>query len=752
VIGQTISHYRIVEKLGGGGMGVVYKAQDIKLRRLVALKFLSDALAQDVQSLSRFQHEARAASALNHPNICAIYDIDEVDGRAFIAMEYLDGATLADILTAGPIEIEKLFTVAAEVADAISAAHHEGIVHRDIKPANIFITKRGHTKVLDFGLAKTSRAVEPGLETASLALTQKGEVLGTLPYMSPEQVQGFTVDSRTDVFSLGAVIYEMAVARRPFEGKTSAELIASILRDTPKPVTALRPELPAGLQRLIERCLAKKVNDRYASGGQLREAIESCSRDLHFHLQRLTPKATPLILSIAVLPFANSSVDVENEFLADGITEEIINALAQIKGLRVAARMSSFSFKGKDVDLRAVGERLSVQTVLEGSVRKAGNRLRIMTQLISTQDGFNLWSERYDREMKDIFEVQDEIARAVASGLKINMLGKQELLVNAATQNVQAYEHCLKGRTLLHQRGLGLPRAAESFRKAIALDSEYALALAGLADSYNLLGFNGFLRPEACRSQASEAARRAVELDPSLSEGHCALALSSLIWEWDWSRSESEYLAALSLNPRNVYARSTYAIWFLQWVANRLDEGVAEAQDAAQFDPLSAYSKSVLALTYLCAGRLEEGATVAQQAVELDPTSFQAVNTLQVILLAVGETEQSIQIGESILAPSGRHPWALTALALGYSNSGRTADAKQVYAELAVRARREYVQPVMLAACAMVGGSMEEAIRHAHEAYEIRDPLLVASKRHPLLRLIYQIPDFDGIIAGMRLS
>ena len=418
MIGRTFSHYRIVGKLGKGGMGVVYRAKDTRLDREVALKFLADGIAQDQQALERFRREAKAASALNHPNICTVYDIGEESGKAFIVMEYLDGAALKDLIGGHPMELDRLLEISCEIADALGAAHVKNIIHRDIKPANIFMSEHGHAKVLDFGLAKIAVPGTKESEFKTLTGTQTGIVMGTLPYMSPEQLHGRQVDHRTDIYSLGAVLYEMATGQGPFVGDTTAELISSILRDTPKPVSGLRAELPMALDRIIDRCLAKQPAERYASVQELRGALELLRRETSSGSQSVSMPDAGEEASVAVLPFTNISADPENEFFAEGITEEVINALTQIKGLRVAARTSALTFKRMHVDRRIVGERFNVKTVLKGSVRKAGSRVRITAQLINVADGYHLWSERYDRELKDIFEVQDDIARAIASRLR----------------------------------------------------------------------------------------------------------------------------------------------------------------------------------------------------------------------------------------------------------------------------------------------------------------------------------------------
>ena len=757
LLGKRVSHYRVLQVLGGGGMGVVYKAEDIKLGRTVALKFLPEELAGDRTALGRFEREARAASALNHSSICTIYEFGEHDGQSFIAMEFLEGQTLRERIAAGissgsgiasprsrpALRIDELLSLAVQIADGLEVAHLKGIIHRDIKPANIFITNRGEAKILDFGLAKLEQQMlrsaqhdNPGDVIVSASegpdlrpgsglrsrvsdphLTLTGVALGTAPYMSPEQVRGGEVDARTDLFSFGLVLYEMATGQQAFSGETAAVLHDAILKRTPTSAAHLNPELPLKLIEIINRALQKDRDQRYQAASEMRRDLKGVGAS-----SWAVPEK-----SIAVLPFANLSMDPENEFFADGITEEIINALAQIEHLHVAARTSTFFFKGKHAELRVIGERLKVRTILEGSVRRAGNGFRINAQLVNLADGYHLWSERFDREMKDVFEVQEEIARTIAERLKVTFEGRgQELLVKAGTKNLEAYELYLKGRTLLYRRGGAIQRAVECFEEAVALDPDYALACAGLADSYTVLGYYGLARPEACMPRGIQAARRAVALDPSLAEAHTALAMASLMGTWNKAEAEREFLRALELNPKYLQARDWYALFYLQFAAGRLEEGVAQARQALDCDPLSSYANTLFGYTCAGAGKYTAGVQACERAVELDSESFIARWAHHVTLHLSGRFEEAVRAGELALAMSGRHPWAMANLALTFADWGKPADAEALYAELAARGRRSYVSPSWLALAAAAVGLEDETIRHAREACEIRDPISIA--------------------------
>jgi TolB-like protein len=464
-------------------------------------------------------------------------------------------------------------------------------------------------------------------------------------------------------------------------------------------------------------------------------------------------KSAPIVAdipqdSIAVLPFANMSGDQESEFFADGTTEEIINALAQIKKLRVVARTSSFSFKGKHVDLRTIGEQLNVRTVLEGSVRRAGEHLRVTVQLVNVADGYHLWSERYDRQMKDIFAIQEDIARSIAERLKVALGGDEQPLVEAGTQNLEAYQAYIKGRTLFFQRGPRLPQAIQCMKQAVALDANYAIAWAGLADAYNMAGFYCVVKPAACMPQAKEAALRAVTLNPSLAQARAALGVSHMLHDWDWPTAEQDFLHALELNPRYAQARLWYALFSLQWTAGRHEEAIAQARNACEFDPLSGWARAMLAGNYLSAGQLEAAVKTLRVSLHLDPEFFLARWYLVGALTALGQYEEALAISESTLSTSGRHPWVVGGLALIYGELGNLEYANVLYMELQWRAKREYVTPSILAVAASAAGERDQAMRYAEQAVAIGDPVFIAVKYYPVFVRLREDPRFQEIMVA----
>jgi serine/threonine-protein kinase len=740
--GTRLGAYEILSLLGAGGMGEVYRALDTTLGREVALKVLPADMASDPARLERFRREARALAALNHPHIVTIYSVEHAAGVHFLTMELVTGRPLDRVIAAQPMPIERVLQVAQAVSDALAAAHERGIVHRDLKPANVIVSDGGRVKVLDFGLAKMPAARGPGDEEAATNLaTEAGSVLGTPAYMSPEQVSGLDVDHRTDVFSLGVLIYEMATGVRPFRGRSSAELASSILRDVPRPVLDVRSTVPSDLARVIARCLEKDVSARFRSMADVSKALRPAP-----------PDQAAQGPSVAVLPFQNLSADPENEFFGDGLAEEILNALTQIDGLRVAARTSSFSFKGKATDIGEIGAKLHVATVLEGSVRRAGPRVRVTVQLVDVTNGFQLWSERYDRQMADIFDVQDEIARGIADKLKITLAGSTSTrLVKAVTSNVQAYELYLRGRALLLKRGKGASEGADCLRRATELDPGFAAAWAGLADAHTVKGFWGMAPPAETMPKALTAARRAVELDPDLAEGHAALAAALLLWERDYAAADASFRRCLALNPGYTVGRCWYALFSLQFVHGRLDDGVAEARRALEADPLSAYATSLLAMTLGVAGHTAEAVEMGRLAVQRDPDALLAHWVHGLTAHWHGAFEESVAAFAAATAVSGS-AYATVCCAATYADWGRPAEARAEYDKACVQSLREYVPRTSLALAAAAAGEQDLAIDLARQSCDEREPaLFIYARVFPDWRRIREDPRFDDVMRRLAL-
>jgi serine/threonine-protein kinase len=758
--GTRLGPYEILSALGSGGMGEVYRARDTKLGREVAIKVLGEAMAKDPEGLARFRREAHAVAALNHPHIVTIFSTEEAGGVPFMTMELVEGRTLDQLIPRGGVSLAQFFDIAVALADALSAAHQKHLTHRDLKPANVMVSNDGRVKVLDFGLARPAEP-EPARADADetrLQLTKVGTILGTMPYMSPEQIEGKPLDHRTDLFSLGIILYEMAAGERPFGGDSSPALMSSIMKDRPKFVGELRPDVPPDLSRLIGRCLEKRAGDRIQTATEIlaelkaqRRAWESGAWSARPVPPDVTARPAERVASIAVLPFTDMSAAKDQDWFCDGIAEEILNALTPLRGLRVAARTSAFSFKGKSDDLRTIGEKLSVTTVLEGSVRRAGDRVRITVQLSDVTNGFQLWSERYDRELKDIFDVQDEIAKAIVERLRVTLAGgKDDRLVEQGTTNVEAYQLYLKGRSLLGRRGASIPFALDLFRNAVAIDPDYSLAWAGIADAITGLAITGSVGASESKPQAMAAATRSIELDPASAAGHTALAVATLLYENNRTKAKQEFERALELRPSYVLGRSWYAVFYLQWARGELEQGLAEARRALDGDPLSSYLLMLFACALCTAGRLDEAIEMARRAVTQDSDSFVARWILGVSLGTDGRFEEAISTLETGAGMSGRHARALCSLAVVCAQSGKASDASALHGELLERASHAYVSLAHLALTAEAAGQHEEALAFARRAWDEREPAFILHARHfPEYRTLRSDPRFAAILREM---
>ena len=665
--GQTFLHYRLIEKIGEGGMGEVWRGEDANLAREIAIKILAADFKEDTARLAMFETEAKAVAALSHPNIVTIHSIEEAAGRRFITMELVRGTTLNEIIPSHGLPLKQFYRLAIPISDAISAAHEHGVTHGDLKPNNVMLGEDDTIKILDFGLARFRHppSVEDPSELTTAPPSLDGRFAGTLAYMSPEQIEGKPVDHRSDIFSLGVFFYEMATGRLPFRGESFAELLASILKDTPAPLTGLKSELPRHLDRVIRRCLEKNPSRRVQTALDLRNELQLLQREAD-------PSGDESAPSVAVLPFADLSPEKDQEYFCDGIAEEIINALTRIENLRVASRTSSFRFKRTEMSSRELGDRLGVGNLLEGSVRKAGDKIRISVELVNAADGCQRWAERYDRELKDIFAIQDEIAQHTVEALQITLSPKERRAIRqVATSNVQAYDYYLRGRDFFFQyRTRGIEFALQMFSKAIELDPSYALAYAGIADCCSFLYMN-VERIDANRVRADAVSRKALALDPELAEAHTARGVA-LSLDGRHDAAEQSFEAAIRLNPKlfdahYFYARDCYT-------RGNPEKAIRLYEQASAIRPDDYQSILLAGQIYADLGREEKsraarlrGVKAVEERLDLNPDDVRALYLGANGLVVLGQREKGLAWAKRAMEIEPNEPMLLYNLACIYS-------------------------------------------------------------------------------------
>jgi len=713
--------YQIIEELGKGGMGKVYKVLDKEVNAKIALKLIKPEIAGDKKTIERFRNELKTARDISHKNICRMYDLNKEEGSYYITMEYVEGQDLKSLIKqTGQLAVGTAISIAAQVCEGLTEAHRLGVIHRDLKPQNIMIDKEGNARIMDFGIARSLKAK---------GITGAGVMIGTPEYISPEQAEAKEVDQRTDIYSLGVVLYEMVTGQLPFEGDTALAVAMKHKGEPPKDPRDLNPQIPEDLSRVILRCLEKDKNKRYQKAKELLSELNKTERG------KSKKEANGEIRwenSVAVMAFKDLSPKKDQEYFCYGMAEELINALTKIERLKVASGSSAFQFKGKSYDIREVGEKLKVQTVLEGSVRKAGDRLRIIAQLINVSDGFLLWSEKYDRDMEDIFAIQDEISLTIVEKLKVKLLRKEKArIVKRYTEDVEAYNLYLKGRYFWGKRTKeGLKRAIQLFEQAVAEDSSFVLPYAGLADSYNLFGFYCILPPTEAFPKAKAEAMKGLEMDDTIAEVHAALAFARMYYDLDWKNVEREFKQAIELNPGYPTAHHWYAEYLT--LTGQLDEAIKEAKRALDLDPFSLVMNLLLGWTFYYSGEYIQAIEQYQKTLELDPNFapghfFLGFAYIQKSMFkeAIKEFQKAKTLfGESTLMEAG--------LGHAYAVSGERDRVQKVLDKLKRMSKRMYVPPYYLAAISSDLGEKDQAFEWLEKCLEERDMWLVFLKIDPI--------------------
>jgi len=765
-VGKTVSHYRIVQRLGRGGMGIVCRAEDTILDRPVALKFLPDEVADDKPTLERFLHEARSAAALNHPNICTIYEIGEHEGTHFIAMELLQGETLKDHLVGKPLDLSTLLESGAQIASALEAAHTAGIVHRDIKPSNIFITRLGQAKLLDFGLAKAIR-LTPQLGSAGglseqttvmdeLDLTDPGVILGTAHYMSPEQVRGQQLDGRSDLFSFGIVLYEMATGIRAFDRYSGDAIFEAILYRQPTPPVRLNPRLPHQLQEIIHKTLEKDRNLRCQSAAELRADLLRLKRDYSSgavsvgaagERRTKTSEKSGKIDSLAVLPLENTSGDPDTEYLSDGIAESLINSLAQLRKIRIVPRGVAFRYRGRAADPLQAGRELGVRAVLAGRMVQRGDNLTISAELVDIEREAQLWGSRYERKMQDLFALEKELATEISDQLRLQLTGEEKKqLAKHKTQNNDAYRLVLRGQHSIVKWSLDGLRAGIGFcQRAVDIDPTYASAYAWLSAAYAAQSIFGFAAASEAFLRSRSAARKAIDLDDSLAEAHFSLALVLIYHDWDFAGAELELRTALARNPDLPY--TYHALSTLRAVQGRVEDSIVAAKRAADLEPLSWMLNFYLGFIYYAARRFHQAIDQISRALEIDPDNLANHRYLADAYAFAGQPQKAIEQCEKVIG-LGRGVMSLQLpAAVTYPKAGKPGIARDLLDQAVKDWKPDGRSSFFIAAAEARLGEKDKAFEWLERAFEERAGLLIYLKIHPMFDELREDPRFEVLLS-----
>lgn len=757
-IGSQISQYKIITRLGCGGMGEVFLAKDLRLGREVAIKVLYDKMAKDSALLARFEREARSLAALSHPNILTIHDFSSEDGTAFAVMEYLEGETLRTWISRRPLEWQKALEIAIAIAEGLAAAHSKAVIHRDLKPENIFITNSGLVKILDFGLARvetvTGYVDKRSFPTVGELETAPGIMMGTIPYMSPEQVLGMPIDTRTDIFSFGCVLYEMLLGTSPFHKTTAIETSAAILKDKPSKISRTLKHFSPELEYIIMRCLEKDREGRFPSARDLVAALKAVAAHPNDSITELkkpikkntTRRFQKIITSIAVLPFTNTSKDPESEYLSDGITENIINSLSQIPKLKVMARSTVFRYKGQDIDFQKVGIDLHVQAILTGWVTHYGELVKVQTELVDVLDGSQIWGEQYNRKFADIITIQEEIAHHISEKLQMKLSGDdKKRLTKRHTHDTQAYELYLKGRYYWNKRvGNSLRKSIEYYQQAIDRDPTYASAYAGLADCYIILGIYGGLDSQEAYSKAESAATKALEIE-DLAEAHTALGSVHIYRYWDWIGAEKEFQRALELNPDYPTAHQWYGTHLMRM--GRFDEGLAQLKRAYQLDPLSLIINQSIGWGHYLSRQYEQAAIQYLKVIDMDENFYTAYAELGLVYYQQKKYSEAIAVIKKALAiVSNNSSIILAVLGYVYALSGQKSEAKEILVQLEERALSARISPVLMATIHAGLGNVDLAFELLEKACNTRDEILIRMRIDPMLDPLRIYPRFSQLM------